>query len=79
MMGKAKRDQVAHLLAAQHEIHAPGHFQVHLWMRQHHDAIAESLSGQRPNWRALAARFGEMDIRDGTGKPPTPAVTRAAW
>lgn len=80
MTGKAKRsDQVTHLLAALHEIQAPGHSQLYLWMRRNHDRIAEGLIGLRPNWRALAIRLGEMDIRDGTGKAPTPQGTRGTW
>jgi len=80
MTGKAKRpDQVTHLLAALHEIRAPGHSQLYLWMRRNHDRIAEGLIGLRPNWRALAIRLGEMDIRDGTGKVPTPEGTRGTW
>ncbi len=80
MTGKAKRpDQVSHLLAALHEIRAPGHSQLYLWMRRNHDRIAEGLIGLRPNWLALATRLGEMDIRDGTGKAPTPEGARATW
>jgi hypothetical protein len=80
MTGKAKRpDQVTHLLAALHEIRAPGHSQLYLWMRRNHDRIAEGLIGLRPNWRALAIRLGEMDIHDGTGKAPTPQGTRGTW
>ncbi len=80
MKGKMTRhDKVSHLLAAMHEISAPGHSQLYLWMRQNHDRIAEGLNGLRPSWLALATRLGEMDIRDGTGKAPTPQGARATW
>jgi hypothetical protein len=80
MKGKTTtHDKVSHLLAAMHEISAPGHSQLYLWMRQNHDRIAEGLDGLRPSWFALATRLGEMDIRDGTGKAPTPQIARATW
>lgn len=80
MTGKTVRqDKVSHLLAAMHEIRAPGHSQLYLWMRQNHDRIAEGLEGLRPSWQALATRLGEMDIRDGAGKAPTPQGARATW
>ena len=80
MKGKTTRqDKVSHLLAAMHEISAPGHSQLYLWMRQNHDRIAEGLNGLRPSWLALATRLGEMNIRDGTGKAPTPQGARATW
>jgi len=76
---KSKQDKVGHLLAAMHEISAPGHSQLYLWMRQNHDRIAEGLDGLRPSWRALATRLGEMKIHDGTGKAPTPDGARGTW
>jgi hypothetical protein len=74
-----RQDKVSHLLAAMHEITAPGHSQLYLWMRQNHDRIAEGLNGLRPSWLALATRLGEMDILDGAGKAPTPQGARATW
>jgi hypothetical protein len=76
---KGKQDKVGHLLAAMHEISAPGHSQLYLWMRQNHDRIAEGLDGLRPSWRALATRLSEMKIHDGTGKAPTPDGARGTW
>jgi hypothetical protein len=78
-MTQGKRDKVSHLLAAMHEISAPGHSPLYLWMRQNHDRIAEGLDGVRPSWRALATRLGEMKIHDGTGKVPTPQGARGTW
>jgi hypothetical protein len=80
MKGKTIRhDKVSHLLAAMHDIRAPGHSQLYLWMRQNHDRIAEGFNELRPSWLALATRLGEMDIRDGSGKAPTPQIARATW
>lgn len=78
-MTKGKLDKVSHLLAAMHEISAPGHSPLYLWMRQNHDRIAAGLDGMRPSWRALATRLGEMKIYDGTGKAPTPKGARGTW
>lgn len=52
---------------------------LYLWLKKHHDALAEGFKDTPPAWAELAAYLGGEGVLDIDGKPPTARGTRGAW
>jgi hypothetical protein len=53
--------------------------QLYLWLRAHHDQLAEAFSQTGPAWSQIATSLGNNGVVDGAGKEPTPETVRATW
>jgi hypothetical protein len=55
------------------------HSRLYQWMRKRHAKLLEQFAEDRPNWAALAAEFGAMELFDAKRKPPSAHVARRTW
>jgi hypothetical protein len=53
--------------------------QLYLWLRAHHDQLAESFAETGPAWRSIAAHLGNIGVVGGWGDPAAPETVRKAW
>jgi hypothetical protein len=53
--------------------------QLYLWLRGHHDLLAEGFGRNGPSWSHIARQLGDNGVYDGTGKQPAPETVRATW
>ena len=49
------------------------------FLREHHDAILERQNGERMNWRALCAYFGQCGLTNVKGEAPSISCARKTW
>jgi hypothetical protein len=52
---------------------------LYLWLRDHHDQLAESFVRTAPAWGSIAAHLANMGLVGGWGDPPAPETVRKAW
>jgi hypothetical protein len=53
---------------------------LYVWLQQNHDQFAQMLTDVvRPNWSALATKFGDHGLTDGEGNHPSAECTRQTW
>ena len=53
--------------------------QLYLWLRGHHDQLAEGFGRNGPSWIQIARQLGVNGVYDGAGKQPAPETVRATW
>ena len=53
--------------------------QLYLWLRAHHDQLAESFAETGPAWSSIAAHLGNIGVVGGWGDPAAPETVRKAW
>jgi hypothetical protein len=53
--------------------------QLYLWLRGHHDQLAEEFGRNGPSWSQIARQLGDNGVCDGAGKQPAPETVRATW
>ena len=53
---------------------------LYVWMVENYAVFADVVTeAVRPNWKALAAKFGSEGITDADGKPPSHEAVRQTW
>lgn len=56
-----------------------GRSPLYRWLRARHDAFAELVEENRPNWAALAEGFAGLGLTGADGRPLTAHTVRRTW
>lgn len=56
-----------------------GRSPLYRWLRARHDAFAELVEENRPNWAALAEGFTGLGLTGANGRPLTAHTVRRTW
>ncbi len=73
----AEGDDVARIVRVLQQ--SPARSPLYQWMRKHHGKLVQEFEDTRPSWDALAAEFGAMGLKDGSGGTLTAERTRKVW